>query len=171
MEIKWDQDPPHLLLPPAPAPPHYSSVSPLPPVSASLFESINTIRPAPPPPGLDPALGQLTPMSLLEEKSQINSANKDSSFNSGTFLQSINQVQIFLNFYLLHSRKNILNSKIFAGTETGSYTASSTGPVYATKSERSGSPGSVCQYVSVSELSPDTAASVPAHMEAMLTTL
>ena len=180
MEIKWDQDPPHLLLKPALAPPHYSSVSPLPPVSASLFESINTIqypgRPAPPPPGLDPALGQLTPMSLLEEKSQINSANKDSSFNSGTFLQSINQVQIFLNFYLLHSRKNILNSKIFAGTETGSYTASSTGPVYATKSEGSGSPGSVCQYVSVSELSPapaspDTAASVPAHMEAMLTTL
>ena len=102
MELKWDQDPPHLLLPPGPAPapgqypapPHYSSVSPLSPVSASLFESINTIQypgpPAPPPPGQDPALGQLTPMSLPEEKSQINSAIKDSSFNSGNILQ-INQ--------------------------------------------------------------------------------
>merc|ERR1719336_1450672 len=95
-------------------------------------------------PCCSPCSSQLTPMSLPEEKSQINSAIKDSSFNSGT--------------------------------ETGSYTASSTGPVYATKSEGSGSPGSVCQYVSVSELSPapaspDTAASVPAHMEAMLTTL
>merc|ERR1719336_335028 len=81
-------------------------------------------------PCCSPCSSQLTPMSLPEEKSQINSAIKDSSFNSGT--------------------------------ETGSYTASSTGPVY--------------QYVSVSELSPapaspDTAASVPAHMEAMLTTL
>ena len=87
MELKWESGaetmtsvtPPQIVIP-GHYTSHYSSGSPLSPVSASLFESINTIQ------YNDQAahpITQLTPMSVNEEKSQLNNIIKDSSFNTG----------------------------------------------------------------------------------------
>merc|ERR1719461_2556590 len=94
MELKWEvaerpgemmseaaaPAPPHIIIPPVQYSQHFTSSS-LSPVSASLFESINTIQ-------YNPESGSsvppLTTITLNEEKQQLNNIIKDSaSFSAG----------------------------------------------------------------------------------------
>ena len=152
MELKWEavdggRTNPHIIIPP----PYTSqsqgttyTSSSLSPVSASLFESINTIQ-----------YNDTLPLPDHDNnKSHISNIIKDSTYTTGEIT-------------LITSNWSEIECFFSVGN---SYTP--TTPVFATKSETCDSP--VSQYVSVSELSPSPASpetATPAHVEAMLTTL
>ena len=96
MELKWEvaerpgemmaeaaaPAPPHIIIPPVQYSQHFTSSS-LSPVSASLFESINTIQYNP---ESGSSMPPLTSIQLNEEKQQIANIIKDSaSFNAGKY--------------------------------------------------------------------------------------
>jgi len=128
MELKWevtgDQgqvSPPQIIIPPVQyGTQQYTSTSPLSPVSASLFESINTIQYNS---GSDnSSVTQLTPMSLPEtEKTSPLNIIKDTTFNAGDAVV----VSTF-------------NSPVFAKSESGGSPVSQ----YVSVSELSPAPAS-----------------------------
>jgi len=110
MELKWEvaerpgemmseaaaPAPPHIIIPPVQYSQHFTSSS-LSPVSASLFESINTIQYNP---EGGSAMPPLTSIQLNEEKQQIANIIKDSaSFNAGDSNSSYSNPVTVKEFY------------------------------------------------------------------------
>merc|ERR1719479_756438 len=110
MELKWEvaerpgemmaeaaaPAPPHIIIPPVQYSQHFTSSS-LSPVSASLFESINTIQYNP---EGGSSMPPLTSIQLNEEKQQIANIIKDSaSFNAGDSNSSYSNPVTVKEFY------------------------------------------------------------------------